>query len=228
MPPLADIHAALSSPRLAAYRAPGEDDRVALARYVWNLQLCEAFYPAFHLLEVSLRNSLDAAITARSGTDHWYTPEAAILDAAEAREVEKVRAQLRGTHGGREPHPGQVVAGLMFGFWTSLFKRSYEHQQRLWPHILRDVLPGMPRTSRKRSVAAGRFHDLRQARNRIFHHEPIWNRDPARLRLELFEAITWVSPASRALVDQIDRSGTLVTFDQASMLNLVDKSLQTD
>ncbi|MCB0880200.1 MAG: hypothetical protein KDC46_14600 [Thermoleophilia bacterium] len=205
-----------------AYRLDGDGDREALARYLWNLELCEAFYPSFHVLEVALRNSLDRAITQRTGSNRWFEPNHAVLDPSEQREVDLVVLNLRRRGRGRDPHPGQVVAALNFGFWTSLFKRSYEHGQRLWPTLLVTALPGMPRRQRTRAAAAGRFDEMRRTRNRVFHHEPIWNRDPSRLRLDLLEAIEWVSPNARKLVDGIDRSGQFVEFELERAMALLD------
>ena len=97
------------------------------------------------------------------------------------------------------PDPNRVVAELSFGFWTGLFGRAYEG--RIWPRLLRGVLPHMPRTVRVRSHAASRFHDLRHLRNRISHHEPIWKfRDLGRRYDAIVETIGWLEPALTSLI----------------------------
>ena len=57
---------AVSSKRLAAYQLQGGDnsDIEVLTRYVWNIKLCESFYPILQLLEVALRNSIHESICA--------------------------------------------------------------------------------------------------------------------------------------------------------------------
>jgi len=64
-----DLEKTLSVERLRPYRtAPEDTDSVVLARYLWNMALSHALYPALHLLEVSLRNRIHQAATERFGT----------------------------------------------------------------------------------------------------------------------------------------------------------------
>lgn len=69
-----DILRALSHERLDGYRqhAPADKDISLLARYLWNVQLCEALYPAIQCLEVTLRNSIHGAATTTFGQADWY------------------------------------------------------------------------------------------------------------------------------------------------------------
>jgi hypothetical protein len=54
-----DAHRALSNERLHEYRrTPSDPALQRLGLYAWNIALCEALYPALHLCEVTLRNSL--------------------------------------------------------------------------------------------------------------------------------------------------------------------------
>jgi hypothetical protein len=76
---------ALATERLDAYRQDGAAPAVALARYVWNMALCEALYSPLQLAEVALRNAQHRALTTRFGADglapwiarirhHWPEP----------------------------------------------------------------------------------------------------------------------------------------------------------
>jgi hypothetical protein len=75
--------------------------------------------------------------------------------------------------------PGRIVAELNLGFWTSLFNAYYEQKgasdPRLWPRLLLAVVPRMPRRQRTRRNLVRYLNDIRALRNRVFHHEPIWN-----------------------------------------------------
>jgi hypothetical protein len=53
------LASSLSVERLSSYRArDGADECTTLARYLWNLAVCESLYSPIQLCEVSLRNTL--------------------------------------------------------------------------------------------------------------------------------------------------------------------------
>src|ERR1700694_4376445 len=98
---------------------------------------------------------------------------------------------------------GKLVAELSFGFWTGLVGRQYE--QTLWvpglyrafPNATRIVTAG-PEGSKKvklkRSQIAERLDAIRKLRNRIAHHEPIWDLGLQDRYREIIEAISWICP----------------------------------
>lgn len=45
----------LSEDRLRGYGRPGEPCRETLAKYLWNMSVCEALYPSLQALEIALR-----------------------------------------------------------------------------------------------------------------------------------------------------------------------------
>ena len=97
-----------------------------------------------------------------------------------------------------------IIAELNFGFRTSLLDRRYE--QVLWPQLIKAAFPYMPKRIRTRRVLSRRFHKVRQLRNRIFHHEPIWYwQDLPQQHEQILEAISWIEPAVKDLVMTIDR-----------------------
>ncbi|MFF7705934.1 hypothetical protein [Pseudomonas sp. NPDC007930] len=77
----------------------------------------------------------------------------------------------------RVPTPDRVIVELKFKFWESLFTRR--HDARVWIPQLFTTFPHLPRD---RSVAEHRqrladdLKSIRLLRNRIAHHEPIFNR----------------------------------------------------
>lgn len=192
---IADLERALSPERLAPYHGPGHlPITEALANYFWNVALCEALYPSFHIVEVTLRNTLHQALTTAYGTPNWFALHAPVLLAPENAALMASRRRL--VTDGRIPTPGDVIASLDFGFWTSLFRRSYE--SILWrrPGLLADAFPHLPRGRNPRARLAQRFNEIRRFRNRVFHHEPIWQRtDLPRQHAAIREAIGWMSPA---------------------------------
>jgi hypothetical protein len=52
------IEGILTSERLDAYRQDGVPPVTTLARYLWNMALCESLYSPLQMAEIALRNSL--------------------------------------------------------------------------------------------------------------------------------------------------------------------------
>ena len=80
------------------------------------------------------------------------------------------------------PNHDDIISGLTFGFWTNLLSDTYEDQsqEQLWPNLIDKVFPNLPETitnlpkNEQRGVIESRVNSIRDLRNRIFHHEPIW------------------------------------------------------
>jgi hypothetical protein len=65
---------------------------------------------------------------------------------------------------------GQVVSQLTFHFWKRLFSTDYE--QKLWRRALKRVFPNKSIT---RAQVATELEILYEIRNRLAHHEPVYN-----------------------------------------------------
>jgi hypothetical protein len=195
--PLAPLKGAISRERFAPYAATARHDVEAIGRYVWNTRLAESLYPALLHFEVSLRNALHTAIDARFPDGPWETVpcwmdrQRRILEPEEYRPVAGAVDRLHRV--GKPVSVANVVPELSFGFWNSLIDVRYERNHILWPHLLKSVAPGMLRKERTRKRLSARVNRIRNLRNRVFHHEPIWHwRDLAQQHDELLEAISWL------------------------------------
>jgi hypothetical protein len=132
----------------------------------------------------------------------WLDLSPTYLEARELKVVNKAKAQLGHT---RSHHlSGRLLAKLPFGFWTSLCERPYEHGNlqgpRLWPKILPEVFPNIPRQFKYRQAIATRLNEIRDFRNRIAHHEPIWDRNLLVKNSEILETIGWMHPTMQKAV----------------------------
>ncbi len=76
---IAELRRTVSAPRLDKYRPSGGSDLDMVVTYFWNIALSEALYPGLAALEVSLRNGMYAAMTAREGTE-WWCYQAGLLE----------------------------------------------------------------------------------------------------------------------------------------------------
>jgi hypothetical protein len=231
MDPLIPLWSALSHPRLhLGFRASaGETETTVLARYIYNLALCEAFYPVLHALEIALRNSLDTVLSAHypagpaspraadglPAAGCWLDATPCLLGSREQEEVRKVKRRLLGERKSVTPH--RLIAGLSLGFWAGLLTRRYEigpgssyapvagGQTALWPRHLRAVFPGLPRRHATRDHVYHVIRGVADLRNQVFHHRPIWRLPLAELHASATEAIGWMSPELRQVTHAGDR-----------------------
>jgi hypothetical protein len=223
IPPPATSHAvsyrslfrSLSQKRFAAYSLENDHDSVdAAARYLWNMALAAAITPALHLVEVSFRNAIyevgcetTAGRHLKTGTvPCWLDATPTLLEPREEAEVTKAVFRL-----GRNPRrhtPGHLVGQLGFGFWVALCERPYEHGRasgpQLWPRAVKRF-QNAPRQDRNRATIRGAMNDIREFRNLIAHHLPIWDRDPVHWHTRALDVLGWMNPNLAAVARGLSR-----------------------
>jgi hypothetical protein len=173
----------------------------ALIAYSWNIELSQALYPALQILEIALRNSLHDAITACYQTEYWFD-----LEFLHSREKERVTQAKDNLKKDKKPiEVGRIVAELSFGFWTSLFDVRYEHDQTLWPKLLKSTFPFLPKGQRTRTYLSRELNRIRILRNRIFHYEPIWHwKDLPQQHGSIINLIKSLSISAAQYLDHLD------------------------
>ncbi|MGJ3264522.1 MAG: hypothetical protein ACFE0R_14935 [Salinarimonas sp.] len=92
------------------------------------------------------------------------------------------------------PSPGQVVAGLSFGFCVALLQKRYVPP--LWSRHLALAFPHLPAARTRRDLAEG-ARKVADLRNRISHHEPIFRNDISKDFSELMELLAWICPTTQ-------------------------------
>jgi hypothetical protein len=218
------LRRAISHERLDAYTQRGArgDGANLFAHYAWNVALSESLYPTLQCLEVCLRNSIHDAASAHFRTELWFDRHG-LLFTSEMAKIDEARGML--TSRKKSLDPGRIIAELNFGFWTSLFDVRYE--QKIWPWLLKGVVPHMPRSIRTRKTLSKRLNRIRFLRNRIFHHEPIWHwRDLSTQHGEVLETIAWINPAMQIFARSLNRFPEVFGKGVAEYLDIVS-SLET-
>ena len=198
------LRRALSAERLQAYAAQGDtDERDSACRYVWNLALCAAVQPSLHFLEVTLRNHVfdisrlivDESKLQFDAVPCWLDAKPSLLEAKEREVIEDAKTLLK--EQGKPLTPGRLVSKLNFGFWVSLCKRPYEQGRAsgpaLWPSLATRGFPFMKKGNRTRSTVFHRLNNLRELRNRVSHHEPIWDRNLAAAEQQILDSVGWMN-----------------------------------
>lgn len=195
----------ISHERLEAYRPSGGDDFAMLVTYLHNIKMCEALYTPLGFLEVSLRNSLHASFTSLYGSPMWFSLNG-ILEPRQVQQVAKVTSRI--TREGKAATADRIVSELNFGFWVELLSTPYD--AKLWrpnkSRALKTSFARVPKRFRRRHVIYKRYNHLRQFRNRVFHHETIWNRVTLPNDYhKICEAIRWISPEMADACSLVDR-----------------------
>ncbi|HEU0298020.1 MAG TPA: hypothetical protein VFR37_01170 [Longimicrobium sp.] len=241
---LAALHRALSQQRLDAYALEADQDELdRVARYLWNMALGSTLQATLHVFEVTLRNAIFTTSVKLVDTSRLHMPDvpcwldarnSTLLYADEAAEVRRAKTYLSADP--RRRTPGHLVARLSFGFWVQLTARAYSELRadgpRLWPRGLPAVFPfRWPPGSKRivpdhgdREMVFKRLHEIRELRNRIAHHDPVWDLDLASRYARMLEILGWMSNRMADAVAQLDRfpavlaGGPAVYRDEAERL----------
>lgn len=172
------IPAVLSRPRFATYLgATNGNDLTAMRLYHWNAMISAAFLFPLHIFEICVRNAAANAIERFYASPNWPWSNAFAMSLPSVpRPHFSPRHELQNARS-RHATTGKIIADVRFAFWVSIF--TARHDGRLWNRGLKTEFPNLPATM---SIAAARLriHDatvqVRELRNRIAHHEPIFQR----------------------------------------------------
>jgi hypothetical protein len=195
--------------RIAAYvEACASDFPEAIVLYHWNATVSAAFWQPLGHVEVALRNALSESLTrrhverARRGS--WLDDAHKELDAGARGAITAARRRVR--RKGKRPSDSQTISELGFGFWRFLITRRHT---ALWPDLA-SAFPGAP--DRRRETVEEPIARLHELRNRIAHHQRIWNRDLAARYADLLLVAGYLDVG---LPDWIGRSCTVPALLQA-------------
>lgn len=186
----------LTAERLGSYLSwSGGDLEEAFALYEWNMTASAAVMHTTGMVEVVVRNAMDAALQDLANRRRWASWfDSAPLDQRGRVDVRKARD--RATRFGAVPEVhGKVVAELTLGFWRYLAASRY--LTALWTPALFEAFPNGPADKRQRQRRVDRhLKDLHLVRNRAAHHEPIHRRDLARDLASAVEIAQWIDPVA--------------------------------
>ena len=164
--------------------------------YRWNAKVTAAFWEPIGHLEVALRNTLAARSTSATRARaarfvaRRFEPELS----SRARVV-IAPARARATHKGKCASDGQTISELSFGFWRFLVTQRLT---ALWP----DLAGGFPHApDRRRTTVENPIARLHDFRNRLAHHQRVWNHDLEGRRLDLMTVAGYMDLALPAWIE---------------------------
>jgi len=200
-----NLQLALASERMDAYRQDEAEPLVTLARYLWNMALCESLYSPLQIAEIALRNALHRKLTIRFGTENWFDDATCrdILSHTQQHQIDEAKQTL--TIKGKPISPGRMVAELTFGFWTAFFNKRFA-QNSAAIAVTSGTFHAAPKAERDLRKLNQRWRRIRELRNRVFHHERIihWA-DLEAQHTEILRVIGWISPELQEMAQALDR-----------------------
>ena len=166
---------------------------IAVKLYAWNTALSAAFYEPLQSLEIVLRNTINRQLTDSFGKN-WCNDK---LNEESIAKLKKGKKKKRN----KIYMTDNVIARTSLGFWTGLFHPDYH--ETLWIPALYKVFP---HKRLKRSTAYARLLIInKELRNRIAHHEPIFDRNLEKDMQDILEILGWICPITRDWVKEHNR-----------------------
>ncbi|MFL1449158.1 hypothetical protein ACI77O_12255 [Pseudomonas tritici] len=188
-----DLERHFSPARLGRYCAHRQgDQRRAAADYMHNVQMAGAMVPMLNVLEIALRNAIHRRLESQYQRPDWWVSWANVQGFSyQCRQINDASAKL--ARRGEQLTPDKIIAELTFGFWSSLF--NVQFQGTLWKS-LRLVFAHCPKAQRQRGNISGSLNQIRDLRNRVFHHEPLLWLTPDLLAHHTvgLEVVGWLDP----------------------------------
>lgn len=217
-------------PRFERYLlASGGKEVEAAARYRWNLELSESLLPCLHAAELALRNAIHQAMIKTyapapgatfpcgqpADAEWWFAGDVRGKPILKDRDWEKVKEAYDKIPKNGKPVTPRVVAELSFGFWVELLNSDYDETivVPMLGSTMRNVQKSNP-PNRKHGWLRARFGEIRDLRNRVTHHEPVYHLTNLQfvwqMAWQLASEITpWFTPVTKPACrfDQIRRDG---------------------
>jgi len=166
------VRFALSHTRMSTYDAAVlHDGKSALGLYSWNAKVSAALFASLQIGEVVIRNAVsDALVTLYGPQWPWNQTFETSLPYGRMQDLIKAREHAATV--------SQVIPALSFYFWQHMFTNRYFG--RIWNQHIDNLFPnmdaGMAKQAKRIHIHAALEH-IRVLRNRIAHHEPIFQRD---------------------------------------------------
>lgn len=235
---VSNLETLVSSARLERYRPATREDFETAVNYLWNVALSESLLQSLSSVEVGLRNAVHSALSSRQGSEYWFWGflTGAELDNFNKEWIKLVNAQKK------LPSAGKVVAQQNFGFWHKVFEPKYENNwEENKSSLLWTVFPNHPRigvvpaqwlTRKKIQTRIKLFLDLR---NRVMHHEPIFQglarpdeMQPGLptpvvglddIHVQMYELLGWIHPDLVLSLKAVDRFADVYHGGKADVEN---------
>ncbi|MBB4955679.1 hypothetical protein H4S14_003766 [Agrobacterium vitis] len=164
--------------------------------YECNAQLSKHIYDLIGGFEVALRNRISSAIIEQYQREDWYRSRKFLMVLARERRANIAEVRKRLKIDQRQERSGRIVAGLTFHFWASLHENKY--RDHIWTPYLHRI---WPKGENLKKVHKDLLK-IRDLRNRIAHHEPIFNEKWHNRVLVIRQRFSQLSPEKAGWYDE--------------------------
>jgi hypothetical protein len=204
------LNSVFSTKRLSTYLVETNSSDQVLTKYNSNIMLSEAMIPTLHYLEICLRNRINQVLRRHYSSSWLMAPSnPQLISEKDVKKINEIISKIERGNKIEVAHD-DVVAQMTFGFWSSFFHRKYD--PLIWHRkdTFKIVFPNLSRIHRKRSYVEDRIIKIKMLRNRIAHHEPVWNLKTSILDInsmcyELIEAISYDAINMLKMIDRFPK-----------------------
>jgi hypothetical protein len=200
----------------------------AILLHEWNATLSFCLLASVQILEVSLRNHMNEALSAYFRSSTWWGVEtngtwraSSRVRGQQAEDIDSaIRVAARRTKG---ITPGGVISELSFGFWLAIIGPAYDNPAdknlALWRNCLHSVFRGASGIDRKQVYE--RLERIIKLRNRCAHHEPVVQLP---LAVEYEEIVRFARLFCHSTADWIERTSLVPHLLRTDWLNVIKTS----
>lgn len=180
----------LSAARMGRYlKSGGFDHDRAIKMYLWNVALSEAFNLPLRVMEIAVRNQIHRILQQQFGSEwHLATSLKQLITAKAQGNLDEAQTRCMERHNACTID--QIVATLSFGFWTGLLDPDLERP--IWRNSLRAAFPNMPGNYQLADLRK-KIKNANWFRNRIAHHEPIFEANLTKYFSEVITVVAWIN-----------------------------------
>lgn len=196
-----------SKPRISKFLDETDSPHHLLNKYHRNIILSEAMIPVLHYLEILLRNQIDKVLRKHFG-EEWLLslPLKLMISYKDIKKISEIINKIKRENRSACLHDN-ILSQMTFGFWCSFFNKKYD--PILWHRkdSFKTAFPYLPKSKRRRVFIERKLLNIKIIRNRIAHHEPVWNHEVSidEVHKNCCEIIKFISPEALSLLSTIDR-----------------------
>lgn len=183
------IEKSIQKERILRYLPAADMDlESAFALYIWNCSLCESFYVSLHFAEIVCRNAINKRLVAKCG-DRWFENNKFqnLMNEHFRKELKAAIAKEAKQHGSKlTTH--HIVSALTFAFWEHTLTKRFD--RLLWLEGIHVSFPNAPSNITREKLHA-LIETVRRWRNRIAHHQAIFDKKPMKKHQDVLCLVQW-------------------------------------
>ncbi|MBW0278507.1 CAAX protease [Shewanella xiamenensis] len=229
----------ITEERLRSYKVTfkTQSDIELLGAYLWNTHVCSAIYPLLSATEVALRNAIDSALTSSDLGYFWWKKNKLHFKSFDPEqpdknppfEVEAIRKNFskatkqvqqdkkkRYNIANPTPMHQEIIAKTEFSTWEYILSKEFMGPGLIWPTHLGTVFKGEWNTTKTKELLINTkdlVKTVREFRNRVSHHEPVWKKYGVETKIDAIEHLRYkiskilqllelVSPEKKRLLEK--------------------------